>query len=282
MVDEKELQRLQLDGFCVVEGVIPSDRVGAICGEVVAAQAAQQARTDAELAKTRARGHRIGNPGVGSLRQVINYTQGFAPFLADAGVLGLAEAVFGPYVRISCTDCVVTQPGTTRGYWHADWPYNRTNASHLPPPYPDTMLHMATIWMLTDFTADNGATLLVPGSHRMADNPAAGHMAQVDQEAPYPTEIQAIGAAGSVLVYDSRLWHAVAPNCSDQQRVGLIVRYAPWWLNLNPTQIGRPEHTAMVVETGGKNYESPPLKAEVFADLPKAVQPLYRHWVEGV
>ena len=31
-----------------------------------------------------------------------------------------------------------------------------------------------------------------------------------------------------------------------------MVRCAPWWLNLNPTMIGRPEHTAMVVATGGK------------------------------
>ena len=279
MADEKALQRLRLDGFCVVEKVVPAPQIGDLCQEIIAVQAAHQHQAKSALAKTRSRGHRIGTPGVGSLKQVINYTQSFAPYLADAKILGPVEAIFGAFGRISCTDCVVNHPGNQRGYWHADWPYNSTNASHLPAPYPDATLHLSTIWMLTDFTVDNGATLVVPGSHRMADNPATGHMAQVDQDAPYPTETQATGRAGSVLMYDSRLWHAVAPNRSRAPRAALIVRYAPWWLNLNPTHIGRPEHTAMVVETGGKNYESEPLKAEVFAALPEAVRPLYRHWV---
>ena len=153
----------------------------------------------------------------------------------------------------SCTDCVVNHPGNARGYWHADWPYNSTNASHIPAPYPDAVLHLSTIWMLTPFAAETGGTFVVPGSHRWPRNPAAGDMPAMNQDAPYPTECQIEGAAGSVLVYDSRLWHAVAPNRSASDRVALIVRYAPWWLNLNPTLIGRPEHEAMVVETGGKN-----------------------------
>ena len=134
--------------------------------------------------------------------------------------------------------------------------------------------------MMTPFSAETGGTLIVPGSHRWPHNPAAGTMPEVDHEAPYPTERHVEGGAGSVLVYDSRLWHAVAANKSSTPRIGLLVRYAPWWLNLNPTLFGRPEHQAMVVETGGKNYEMMPLKREVFDKLPQEVQPLYRHWVE--
>ena len=61
--------------------------------------------------------------------------------------------------------------------------------------------------------------------------------------------------------------------------MALIIRYAPWWLNLNPSMIGTPEHTAMVVETGGKNYESSPVRADVYETLPDDVKPLYRHYV---
>lgn len=86
--------------------------------------------------------------------------------------------------------------------------------------------------------------------------------------------------AAYYLLYDSRLWHAVAPNRIEQVRVALIVRYAPWRLNLNPTMIGRPEHTMIVVETGGKNYESVPLQHNVYERLPEDVKPLYRHYVE--
>ena len=61
--------------------------------------------------------------------------------------------------------------------------------------------------------------------------------------------------------------------------MALIVRYAPWWLNLNPTHVGTPEHDMMVVETGGKNYEMEPLRRDVYEGLPEEVKPLYRHFV---
>ena len=275
------LQRqIKRDGFCVVEGVIPAGEVQAINAELLAALEGNRESSEGELAKTRSRGHRIGTPGVAVLKQAINEVQSFAPYLADHRVLEIVEVFFGAWARISCTDCVANMPGNTRGYWHADWPYNQTNASHIPAPYPDAVLHLSTIWMLTPFSAETGGTLVVPGSHRWPRNPAAGDMPEVDNEAVYPTERHVEGSAGSALVYDSRLWHAVAANRSDQPRVALIVRYAPWWLNLNPTLVGRPEHQAMVVETGGKNYEMEPLDREVFERLPGEVQPLYRHSVD--
>lgn len=274
------LEKLKRDGFYVVENVIPEDEVDAVRQAIVAAQARKHAESEAALAATRARGHRVGAEGVASLRQVINETQVFTPYLASRKMMDVIDALFGPYARVSCTDCVINYPGNERGYWHADWPYNATNASHIPSPYPDALLHLSSIWMLTAFNEKNGGTFLVPGSHRWLDNPAAGEMDDVDQDAPYPSEMQVKGAAGSVLIYDSRLWHAVASNQSDQPRVALIVRYAPWWLNLNPSHIGKPEHEMMVVETGGKNYESMPLQKEVYDGLPEDVKPLYRHWIE--
>lgn len=274
------LEKLKRDGFYVVENVIPENEVDAVRQAIVAAQARKHAESEAALAATRARGHRVGAEGVASLRQVINETQVFTPYLASRKMMDVIDALFGPYARVSCTDCVINYPGNERGYWHADWPYNATNASHITSPYPDALLHLSSIWMLTAFNEKNGGTFLVPGSHRWLDNPAAGEMDDVDQDAPYPSEMQVKGAAGSVLIYDSRLWHAVASNQSDQPRVALIVRYAPWWLNLNPSHIGKPEHEMMVVETGGKNYESMPLQKEVYDGLPEDVKPLYRHWIE--
>ena len=277
---EETLRRLEIDGFCVLEGIIPDDKVDDIRESVIAAQVAHSQRADAQFAKIRARGHRIGVKGVGALRGVINETQTFAPYLADERILALIEALFGAYARISCTDCVINYPGNERGYLHADWPYNQTNASHISSPYPDTIMHLSTLWMLSPFRPENGATIVVPGSHRARNNPASAGINEVNRDAPYPTEIQVSGSAGSVLICDSRLWHAVAPNRSESPRVALLVRYAPWWLNLNPTMVGAPEHTYMVVETGGKNYEAPLLRPEVYESLPDRVKPLYRHWVK--
>ena len=279
MVIESAIGAIARDGFCLVEGVLPGDELPEIRRQVVAAQAAHSAQSEAQKQATRARGHRVGARGVGSMRQIINATQAFAPYLADSRILDIVKACFGSWPRISCTDCVINEPGNERGYWHADWPYNGTNASHVVAPYPDVLMHLSTIWMLSDFTQDNGATWILPGSHRQRENPSAGTMIGVDCDRPLPGQMQVEGQAGSVLLYDSRLWHAVAANTSESSRVALLVRYAPWWLNLNPAHPGTPEYQMMVQETGGKNYEVPPLRREVFDALPPAVQVLYRHWV---
>jgi ectoine hydroxylase-related dioxygenase (phytanoyl-CoA dioxygenase family) len=279
MRTDEIVERIRTVGYCIVDRVIPEERIDDICRQVIAAQQAHHAESEAELARTRSRGHRVGVEGVGLLKQAINATQCFAPYLADERILGVAEAFFGEFVRISCTDCVVTHPGSERGYWHADWPYNATNSTHVKAPYPDVLMHLSSIWMLTRFGEDNGGTFVLPGSHRCSNNPAAADWTEFDREKSHPDECQAAGPAGSVLLYDSRLWHAVAPNYSNERRVALIVRYAPWWLNLTPTMRGTPDHERMVLETGGKNYDAIPIRRDVFDTLPKNVQPLYRHWV---
>ena len=205
-------RRIRHDGFTLLPGVIPAAEVAAVRDSVVEAQGRRRAESEAMLASIRAKGHRVSVTGVDSLRGVINETQLFAPYLTDERLFGICRAFFGGHVRITTTDCVINRPGCGRGYWHADWPYNQTNASHIPAPYPDALLHLSTIWMLTDFTAENGGTLLVPGSHRFGTNPTAGTLTGVDPDAPYPTETHAVGTAGSVLAYDSRLWHAVPPK----------------------------------------------------------------------
>ena len=273
------VSQIEETGYCVVEGVIPAEKVGAIRDEVVAAQRAHNEEAEAELAKTRSRGHRIGTPGVAVLKQVINATQCFAPYLADDRIIGVVQHFFGDYVRISCTDTVINQPGGDRGYWHADWPYNGTNSTHVKAPYGNMIMHLSSIWMLTPFTNDNGATYILPKSHRLTNNPATGEMKGIDHDAPNPDERQALGPEGSVFLYDSRMWHAVAPNTSEESRVALIVRYAPWWLNLTPTMKGTPDHDRMVIEKGGKNYDAIPIRKDVFDKLPDNVKQLYRHWV---
>jgi len=59
-----------------------------------------------------------------------------------------------------------------------------------------------------------------------------------------------------------------------------VVRYAPWWINLNPILLGTDDHARIVTETNGKPYLVPLVMREVFESLPGTVQPLLRHWVE--
>jgi len=263
-MDEK-LLRLKLDGWCVINDVIPEDKVGAVRESVIATTEK----------------HRNPNAPkqIGHLSGLINYDQSFAPYLADERLLGLIKALLGSHVRISMTTATINEPGNARGGWHADWPFNQRNAGHIPTPYPDTVAHITTLWMLSPFTAETGGTLVVSGSHRMNNNPTGDN--GVDPLTPYPTEINASGKAGSVLVMDSRLWHSTAPNTTNEPRVAIAIRYAPWWLDLKVMMPDSVERKRLQQVTGKKDNQVPPVPGQVFESLPEQVKPLYEHWVAG-
>jgi len=64
MTTDERKRRMEVDGFCIIDGIIPADVVEGVRDSVVAVQQAQTAASEAALAKTRARGHRIGVEGV--------------------------------------------------------------------------------------------------------------------------------------------------------------------------------------------------------------------------
>ena len=264
MTIEQMLTYLRINGWCVIPDVIPQAQIAAI-------------RESVEET-TYAHGIRTGTDGVATRKGLLAFNQSFAPYLADERILGIAEALFGAHVRISFTTAHINLPGNARGGWHADWPFNQNNAGHIPAPYPDAVIHLTTLWMLSPFTPETGATLIVPGSHRSNNNPTGNN--GVDPLKPYPTEMQATGDAGSVLIFDSRMWHAAAVNRSNEPRVGLAVRYAPWWLNLDVLKPGSVERSRMADETGRRENEVLPVPRRVYESLPANVKPLFRHWVE--
>jgi len=208
---------------------------------------------------------------------LISADQSFASYLVDGRIIGVVEAFLGPHVRVSFTTAIINNPGNERGPWHADWPFNPTNAGHIPTPYPDAVMHLTAIWMLSPFSKETGGTLVVPGSHRVSDNPSGDN--GVDPLAPYPTETQVTGKPGDVLVFDSRLWHATATNFGNGPRVGVAVRYAPWWLNLDILMPGSDDRVRMVDEPVLKQPFVSAVPQDVFEKLPDDVNPPFRHWV---
>ena len=250
------------DGWCVIESVIPPDDIPPVRDSVLSTSST----------------HKLPDPR-GSLDKVsglINVDQSFAPYLAEPRLLGVCKALLGEHVRVSYTTCMVTHPGNERGQWHADWPFNQQSAGHIPAPYGDAIVHLTTIWMLTPFTGETG-TLIVPESHRESNNPTGNNGVPLHE--PHPDEISVSGEAGSVLVMDSRLWHAITPNRSDQPRVAMPIRYAPWWLNLESLRPGSDER-ARLTEEGLTENTVPPVPPDVFDALPEDVKPLFRHWVD--
>ena len=259
------MTRIRDDGWTIVDSIIPEDKVGKIRESIVATVEDAKASPNSMDLRT----------AQGSL---INVNQSFAPYLSDPRIVGVAEALWGQHVKITITTPVILFPGGSPQGFHSDWPFNQKHAAVIETPYPDTPLLLTVIFMLSDFTLKNGATRLVPGSHRIPHN-WSEHYGE-NNRLPHPNEVRATGKAGSVLIFDSRLWHALAVNHTDQPRAGVTVRYGPWWFNVNPLKPGFPEREAMLDAEGKEETNVVfPLPAEVFKSLPDEVKPLLQHYL---
>lgn len=79
-----------------------------------------------------------------------------------------------------------------------------------------------TIWMLDDFTPENGATRLIPGSHRWGTRPQE---VLEDPMAPHPQEVLLLGKAGSIAVMNAHMWHGGTANRSAAPRLAMHAFY---------------------------------------------------------
>ncbi len=82
-----------------------------------------------------------------------------------------------------------------------------------------------TVWMLDDFTPENGALRCVPGTHKLHQLPQA---ILADPYAPHPDEILVTGKAGDVVIMNSHLWHGGTANRTASPRRALHGFYCRW------------------------------------------------------
>jgi ectoine hydroxylase-related dioxygenase (phytanoyl-CoA dioxygenase family) len=79
-----------------------------------------------------------------------------------------------------------------------------------------------TVWMLDDFTTENGATRMIPGSHRWGKRPQD---VLADPSVPHPDEILLTGRAGSVAVMNAHMWHGGTANRTSAPRLAMHAFY---------------------------------------------------------
>ena len=136
--------------------------------------------------------------------------------------------------QLHLTQIIRLKPGQGKQAIHRDrWAWGKY--------IQDVEPQLNTIWALTDFTEENGATQVVPGSVDWPD----------DRQAT-PEEIcQAVMPAGSLLLYSGSVFHAGGENRSSGDRVGLNITYSLGWLRQEENQfLSCPPEIAKDLEPG--------------------------------
>ena len=138
-------------------------------------------------------------------------------------ILAAAHKYLSPFTRkilLHLTQAIKINPGGEEQVLHRDrlaW------GSYLPSSIEP---QFNTIWAITDFSKENGATRCVPGSHKWNS----------DQR---PTEKQVAYAemsAGSVFIYNGSVPHGGSANHSSESRIGVNLTYCLGWLRQEENQ----------------------------------------------
>lgn len=193
---------LERDGYAIVDGVLSAGEVAEIREALdPLIDATPIGRNDFEGFRTR----RVYNlPG---------HTRALDPLFLHPLPLGVAERLVGQ-TQLCAAVAISIGPGEpAQGEHHDDGLYP------LPRPHDEVLL--STMWALDDFTADNGATVMLPGSHRWEQG-----------RAPKPSDerVPAVMPAGSVALYLGSLWHGGGANRTDRSRLGVTIEYVATWL----------------------------------------------------
>jgi ectoine hydroxylase-related dioxygenase (phytanoyl-CoA dioxygenase family) len=137
-------------------------------------------------------------------------------------VLGLCDRVLLPYCvryHLHVTSLIELQPGERAQGLHRD-------GAIYPVQFPSIPMTLASFWACTDFTAGNGGTSVVPGSHRWPQ----------DREPRAEEIVSTVMPRGSVLLYTSNLIHGSGDNRSNGPRRGMALHYNLGWLRQEENQ----------------------------------------------
>ena len=212
-------RQLDEQGYCVIPGALEPKLLTHI-----QCRLREQALAECRL-------HNLKNPAntdpinqwVGML---LNKGDVFLELVSHRVALSLIEHVLGAGFLISCVDSQIQHPNSVQMPLHTDqwWvpPPVALGESHVRPASirrgtgttidaSPSQFKIAgpmvanVMWMISDFSEENGATRVVPGSHLSGKQP--------DPSIPHPVDtVAAVGRAGTAFVFDGRLWHGADPK----------------------------------------------------------------------
>jgi ectoine hydroxylase-related dioxygenase (phytanoyl-CoA dioxygenase family) len=142
-------------------------------------------------------------------------------------ILTVIGHLLGRVFLLSNVNANIAGPGGQPMFLHSDQDY-------VPPPFPAYALVANAIVFLDDFSAENGATRIVPGSHKLLCRPDYSNL---------PETVPVTGPRGTVMIFHGALWHQTGPNttASDKRHALLCYYCRPfmrqqenWFLSLDP------------------------------------------------
>lgn len=213
---EEVVAALKADGCCVVENLASNELMDTVADEMAPyIDRSPNGRDDFAGTLTRRTGAMLA-------RSRASHQLVMHPLVLDVSRSILDKM---PVMQLNLTQVISVFPGETEQPLHRDqqgWAFF---------PFPtDYDPQCNTIWAMTDFTIDNGATRILPGTHVLPPETTS-------EEAASGRQIErAEMSRGSVLFYTGKVFHAAGANNSSEVRQGINITYCLGWLRQEENQ----------------------------------------------
>ena len=213
------LERIARDGYTILERALEPDLVDELADTLLRLERERDVRP----AMNGFEGHRTVR-----IYNLLALHRVFERVPVHPAVLPIAERVIGEGCLISSLSSIAIDPDEVAQPIHAD-------DQLIPLDKPHNPIICNSMWALTDFTEANGATRIVPGSHRRESPAYGGKYETIAAEMP----------KGSVLVWDGALWHGGGANRTGTRRTGIAMNYCAGFIRQQENQqLGIPREVA--------------------------------------
>ena len=207
---QEQLDRLDHDGYVILEGVLSAQEIDALVA------ALEPFERDKPMGRNDFEGERSQRVYALAAKHEV-----FMQLAEHPAIMAILEQRLLKNWLLSTLQSIRLHPGETAQAWHTDDMFYIV-------PRPSPLLAISTIWAIEPFTAENGATQVIPGSHRWgAENPGEHEQ----------TAVAAVMPAGSVLVFSAALWHRGGANRSTGTRLCISPQYCQPWLRPQESQL---------------------------------------------
>ena len=202
---DADRRRLDEEGCLVLPGLMPPDLLDTLRRRIDDLFAEEGERAGWEF-KT--------EPGARCLANLVDKGRVFEEVILTPEVLERMAHVLGPRFKLSSLNVRSADP-----FSPCDQPLHADSAA-LAADCGYWVCN--SVWMLDDFTPENGATRIIPGSHRWRRLPPPG---MYDF---HPEQQLVTGRAGTVVIMNAHMWHGGTANHTSSPRRAMHVYYTRW------------------------------------------------------